>query len=177
MATMNNKKSILILSIIMIILESCKSWPSGAPEKTCPTLLPRHGGQPAKEANESPYMLEQSNSQYRPGDQILVVLKSPSNIPFKGLIVQALDPETGKTIGKFSQGTGLKVIDSCSAVTHSDNRNKKAANLVWNAPLNTGSVNHQGGLSGQVVFRGTVVRKYDTFFKGLISVVNPHVHV
>ena len=71
MAAMNNKKSILILSIIMIILESCKSWPSGAPEKTCPTLLPRHGGQPAKEANESPYMLEQSNSQYRPGDQIL----------------------------------------------------------------------------------------------------------
>ena len=56
------------------------------------------------------------------------------------------------------------------------NRNKKAANLVWNAPLNIGNVN-QGGLSGQVVFRGTVVRKYDTFFKGLISVVNPHVHV
>ena len=82
---------------------------------------------------------------------LLVVLKSPSNIPFKGLIVQALDPETGKSIfdfffissffdfnylfislnktkksilaiGKFSQGTGLKVIDSCSAVTHSDNR-------------------------------------------------------
>ena len=48
--------------------------------------------------------------------------------------------------------------------------------MVWNAPLNIGNVN-QGGLSGQVVFRGTVVRKYDTFFKGLISVVNPHVHV
>ncbi|OTF78493.1 Reeler domain containing protein [Euroglyphus maynei] len=125
MATINNqmKSSLLILSI-MIIIELCQSWPSGAPEKTCPTLLPRHGGQPAKESNESPYMIEQSNSQYRPGDQIKVVLKSPTNIPFKGLIIQALDPETGKTIGNFSQGIGLKLIDSCSAVTHSDNRNQ-----------------------------------------------------
>lgn len=63
-----------------------------------------------------------------------------------------------------------------SFLQNTKNRNKKAANLVWNAPLNIGNVN-QGGLSGQVVFRGTVVRKYDTFFKGLISVVNPHVHV
>ncbi|KAH7643859.1 ferric-chelate reductase 1 [Dermatophagoides farinae] len=170
----NFKSIILILSIITVIEEICQAWPSGAPEKTCPTLLPRHGGTPAKEANESPYMMEQSNSQYRPGDQIKVVLKSPTNIPFKGLIVQALDPETGKPIGNFSQGIGLKLIDSCSAVTHSDNRNKKAAILVWNAPR-SGTAGGGGGGGGHVVFRGTVVRKYDTFFKGLISLVNPHV--
>lgn len=45
-------------------------------------------------------------------------------------------------------------------------RNKKAAILVWNAP-----VNGQGGL---VVFRGTVVQKYEMFFKGLISLINPN---
>lgn len=54
---------------------------------------------------------------------------------------------------------------------HLENRNKKAAILVWNAPR-SGTA---GGGGGHVVFRGTVVRKYDTFFKGLISLVNPHV--
>ena len=66
-------------------------------EKTCSTLLPRHGGLPAKEATESPYILEQSSSTYQPGDQVKVVLKSPQNISFKGLLVQAVDPENGKS--------------------------------------------------------------------------------
>lgn len=160
------KYSFIVLFAIILAQETY-SWPSGAPEKVCSTLLPRHGGAPAKEANESPYMMEQSNSEYQPGDQIKVVLKSSTNSPFKGLIVQAIDPESGRTIGNFSQGKGLKTIDSCSAVTHSDNRNKKAAILVWNAP--------QQGQPGLVVFRASVVQKYDTFFKGLISLVNPNV--
>lgn len=57
---------------------------------------------------------------------------------------------------------------------HLENRNKKAAILVWNAPR-SGTAGGGGGGGGHVVFRGTVVRKYDTFFKGLISLVNPHV--
>lgn len=39
-------------------------------EKTCSTLLPRHGGTPAKEAQEAPYTVEQSASTYQPGDQV-----------------------------------------------------------------------------------------------------------
>lgn len=46
------------------------AWPSGAPEKVCSTLLPKHGTATAKQANESPFMMEQSNNEYRPGDQI-----------------------------------------------------------------------------------------------------------
>uniref|UniRef100_A0A834V9W9 Reelin domain-containing protein n=1 Tax=Sarcoptes scabiei TaxID=52283 RepID=A0A834V9W9_SARSC len=57
-------------------------------------------------------MMEQSNSHYKPGDQIKVVLKSPQNVPFRGLMVQAIDPESGQTIGSFSPGRGLKTIDS-----------------------------------------------------------------
>ncbi|KPM03647.1 Reeler domain containing protein 1 [Sarcoptes scabiei] len=160
------KNSIFFWLTISLCFYSVRTWPSGAPEKTCPTLLPRHSGTPAKEANESPFMMEQSNSHYKPGDQIKVVLKSPQNVPFRGLMVQAIDPESGQTIGSFSPGRGLKTIDSCSSVTHSDNRNKRAAILVWNAPTD--------GKEGHIIFRGTVVRKFDTFYKGLISLVNPN---
>ncbi|KAH9389111.1 hypothetical protein TYRP_008465 [Tyrophagus putrescentiae] len=150
---------------LLLLVDDTFSWPSGAPEKTCSTLLPRHGGTPAKEAQEGPYTLQQSTSSYQAGDQVKVVLRSPTNVSFKGLIVQAVDPESGKTIGSFAEGRGLKNIDSCSSVTHSDNRNKKSATLVWNAPK-TGN--------GSVIFRATVVQKYDTFFRGVISAVNPN---
>ena len=39
-------------------------------EKTCSTLLPRHGATQPKEAQDSPYTLEQTVSTYNPGDQV-----------------------------------------------------------------------------------------------------------
>ncbi|KAJ6223965.1 hypothetical protein RDWZM_002510 [Blomia tropicalis] len=156
-------KSCFIIFSLLSLANRIHSWPSGAPEKTCSTLLPRHGGTPAKEAQEAPYTVEQSASTYQPGDQVKVVLKSPTNTSFKGLLIQAVDPESGKTIGTFSEGKGLKLLDSCSSVTHSDNRNKRSATLVWNAPKSA---------PGSVIFRATVVQKYDTFYRGLISTLN-----
>lgn len=51
-----------------------------------------------------------------------VIIQAPEGYSFKGLILQAYDPNTNQPIGSFSSGRGLKTIDSCSAVTHTDRK-------------------------------------------------------
>jgi len=152
--------------IILGSISAVISWPSGAPEKTCDSLLPKHGENRAKSANSSPYILTQSHQEYEAGERIKVTLNAPKGASFKGLIVQAYDPHTNAVIGKFEAGTGLKTIDSCSAVTHTDRRGKRSATLVWTAP-NTSS--------GTVAFRGSIVQRFSEFFTGLQSSVDPNI--
>lgn len=90
----------------------------------------------------------------------LVVLKSPSGESFKGLMVHAYDPTTHQPLGTFIPGRGLKTIDSCAAVTHIDNRGKRSATLIWQAPADR---------SGKVSFIATVVQRYSEFYVGLHS--------
>ena len=89
-----------------------------------------------------------------------VSLRAAPGVPFKGLILQAFDPTTGELIGRFDPGRGLKTIDSCAAVTHSDRRGKRQATLIWEAPLNR---------QGRVGFRATVVQRFSEFWVGLES--------
>ncbi|XP_023216395.1 putative ferric-chelate reductase 1 homolog [Centruroides sculpturatus] len=79
---------------------------------------------------------------------------------FKGFMVQALDKETGKYIGKFIEAPGLAVMKECSAVSHSNPKPKIAVHLAWVAPNDH---------SGQVVFRATIVETKKVFYEGLQS--------
>lgn len=90
-----------------------------------------------------------------------VIVKGQPGLPFRGLMVQAYDPETGQTIGNFQQGRGLKVLEQCSAVTHMDRRGKRSATLLWDPP-------GQGG--GRVGFRGTVVKRYSEYYEGIDAI-------
>ena len=95
------------------------------------------------------------------------MVRGPQGTSFKGLMVQAVDENTNQPIGSFEGGRGLKLIDSCSAVTHSDNRGKRSATLVWNAP--------RGATPGRVAFKGTVVQRFSEFWTGLQSDVNSNI--
>lgn len=76
--------------------------------------------------------------------------------------MQATDVESQKPVGKFLPGKGLKTIDSCSAVTHSDRKAKKTATLVWEAPADQkGKIN--------VSFKATVVHKFDEYYMNIKS--------
>lgn len=79
--------------------------------------------------------------------------------------MQALN-EKGEPVGKFLAGTGLKLLDSCSAVTHSDREAKKTATLVWEAPSD---------LKGRetITFKGTVVHKFDEYYMNIKSSLAP----
>lgn len=75
--------------------------------------------------------------------------------------MQAIN-EKGEPIGKFLPGKGLKTLDSCSAVTHSDKEAKKTATLVWEAPSDLKS-------KEAVMFKATVVQKFDEFYMNIKS--------
>ena len=90
-------------------------------------------------------------------------LSSPSKTTFKGLLVQAIN-EKGEPVGKFLAGKGLKLLDSCSAVTHSDKEAKKTATLVWEAPADLKA-------KEAVMFKATVVHKFDQFYMNIKSTV------
>ena len=92
---------------------------------------------------------------------LAVTLSSPAKTNFKGLIVQALN-EKGEPKGKFLAGKGLKTLDSCSAVTHSDREAKKTATLVWEAPAELKS-------KEAFMFKATVVQKFDEFYTNIKS--------
>lgn len=65
-------------------------------------------------------------------------------------------------MGKFLAGKGLKALDSCSAVTHSDREAKKTATLVWEAPAELKS-------KEAVMFKASVVHKFDQFYMNIKS--------
>ena len=75
--------------------------------------------------------------------------------------MQALN-EKGEPKGKFLPGKGLKTLDSCSAVTHSDREAKKTATLFWEAPSDLKS-------KEAFTFRASVVVKMDEFYTGIKS--------
>lgn len=75
--------------------------------------------------------------------------------------MQAID-EKSEPVGKFLTGKGLKLLDSCSAVTHADREAKKTATLVWEAPGDWKSTR-------AVAFKATVVHKFDQFYTNIRS--------
>ncbi|XP_054153725.1 putative ferric-chelate reductase 1 [Oppia nitens] len=158
---------IIQFCLVVLLGTVVNSWPSGAPESVCNTLTPKHGESQARGAESSPYNLVQSHQDYVARDRIKVTLSAPQGQSFRGLIVQAYDPHTGAAIGKFEAGKGLKAIDSCAAVTHTDRRGKRSATLVWTAP--------ESGRGGNVAFRGTAVQSFSDFYTNLHSSVNPNI--
>lgn len=70
--------------------------------------------------------------------------------------------EAGEPKGKFLPGAGLKAIDSCSAVTHSDKEAKKTATLIWQAPDDLKA-------KEAIVFKATVVKKFDEIYTNIKS--------
>ncbi|KAG8191009.1 hypothetical protein JTE90_010867 [Oedothorax gibbosus] len=143
----------------MLLVGVVGAWPSGAPSKACDSLMPQHGANRPQSARSAPYTLVQSTDSYRPGDQVIVYVRG--SVPFKGLLIQAFDPRTNATLGEWVEGGGLKQLAECAAMSHADNRDKKAATLVWRAPTQHGNVR----------FRGTVVQQFNTFYHGLSATV------
>lgn len=149
-------------TILFLAPSISHAFPSGAPDHACKDLKPGHGVEPT--SGPAPFQLTaERDAVSAAGDQIKVTLGSSSGTTFKGLIVQAINSKD-EPIGKFLAGKGLKLIDSCSAVTHSDKEPKKTATLVWEAPADIKS-------SDKITFKATVVHKFDQFYSDIKSTV------
>ncbi|KAI1305267.1 putative ferric-chelate reductase 1 -like protein [Halotydeus destructor] len=156
---MYSKVAIFLLSASFA---SVQCWPSGAPEGACESMTPSHGNNRPKPPNGAPFVVSQSTGKYQPGDKVVVTVRG-HGASFKGLMVQAFDPNTFEVIGKFEPGRGLKMLDSCSSVSHSDRKGKRAATLVWQAPANK---------QGNVAFRATLVQRFSEYWAGIPATID-----
>jgi len=76
---------------------------------------------------------------YHPGQEVSVVIYPQgqhASKTFRGFFLQARDANSNEWIGEWVQSDNTKTIPECSAITHSDNRDKLGAKLVWKAPQN-----------------------------------------
>lgn len=59
---------LLLLLTITLVVSTCHTYPSGAPDSACKTLKPGHGADPSTSA--SPFELTQDKAQVEAGEQI-----------------------------------------------------------------------------------------------------------
>ncbi|RWS31487.1 putative ferric-chelate reductase 1-like protein, partial [Leptotrombidium deliense] len=116
------------------------SYPSGAPYDSCDSLSPERGHKaPSQPVAYAPFSVVASAKKFRPGERVGVeIFQRESKATFRGFLVQALDARTHRPIGQFVPTHGMKLLKECSSVSHSDNRPKRAVNLVWEAPYDYG---------------------------------------
>ncbi|KAL7286825.1 putative defense protein 3 [Trichogramma pretiosum] len=151
------------IAVLMMVLVAVSAFPDGGPVDACVKPKPNqpyHGQTKPQPASTNPYAIRASTDRYRPGTQVTVRVEGASN--FQGFFIQARDAQTNEWIGSFSKTANTKAHGECSAVTHSDPRDKKLATLVWNAPNNK---------QGSVYFTGTVLKDYGTYWVDVVSQV------
>lgn len=166
-AAMHLTLSAALLTIVAVCLTT--ALPDGAPTSVCETLTPSHGGIPGR-ATASPFSLRTEATAVHQGEKLTVYIDAqPPELMFGGFMLHALNADgLTEVIGSFvpiAGDTETKYI-TCgsiadSTVTHTHSQPKSAGKAFeWLAPAN---------FVGDVVFRGTVAQKYDTFWVGVES--------
>lgn len=129
-----------LLLLLVLLLHGTVAFPDGAPADTCVKQRanqPNHGKARPQPAHTNPFEVVASAQSYHPGQQISVViyaLDEHSSKTFRGFFLQARDANSNEWIGEWEQSDNTKTIPECSAITHSDNRDKLGAKLIWKAP-------------------------------------------
>ncbi|XP_037944104.1 putative defense protein 3 [Teleopsis dalmanni] len=113
-------------------------FPNGAPADACVKKRvnqPHHGEARSQPLHTNPFEVVASAQYYHPGQEISVVIyPRDQNKLFRGFLIQGRDVESNEWIGEFIQSENTNSIPECSAITHSDNRDKLGAKFIWKAP-------------------------------------------
>lgn len=129
-----------LLLLLVLLLHGTVAFPDGAPADTCVKQRanqPNHGKARPQSPDTNPFEVVATAQSYHPGQQISVViyaLDQHSSKTFRGFFLQARDANSNEWIGEWEQSDNTKTIPECSAITHSDNRDKLGAKLIWKAP-------------------------------------------
>lgn len=130
-----------ILALVILLGSAAEAFPDGAPADTCVKQRanqPNHGKARSQPAETNPFEVVADSQTYHPGQQISVVVypQSGHGPVFRGFFLQARDAHSNEWIGEWVQSDNTKTIPECSAITHSDNKDKLGAKLIWKAPQN-----------------------------------------
>nr|WP_207290970.1 reeler domain-containing protein [Acinetobacter baumannii]MBO0619159.1 hypothetical protein [Acinetobacter baumannii] len=151
-----------VLIGVFLLACNCYAYPTGAPPAACKSLIPTHrvivDGRPTSDV----YQPQTGESPYK----LTAVVNSDSSVTltlsgevFKGFVFRSFDENDDPINGQFVSGRGLRTLNCDSyrdTITHRNPRGKSNLNLVWHPP---------SGYEGTVIFRGSVVKNYSTFWK------------
>ncbi|XP_076355010.1 putative ferric-chelate reductase 1 homolog [Tachypleus tridentatus] len=152
-------------------LPKCSTLNSGDQPQACKNIIPKHGESPQQ--SPSPYILSGKIKPGSNGDVVQVTLSASEGERFKGFLLQAhLKDDPSHIIeGSFIEND-MSLVINCntekSAVTHKNTKEKRKFTTTWMPPAN---------FNGEVVFRGTVLKDFKTFWINIdsppLSIVGP----
>ncbi|XP_016307456.1 putative defense protein 3 [Sinocyclocheilus anshuiensis] len=141
--------------VILQVLTSVLSYPSGAPT-ACVDMMPRHGGVQPK-PNPAPYTIHPSSTTFQTGKPITVVIKGPD---YSSVLLEARSGFDSKATGTWqTPPTNTKFL-ACSgnqqgAITHANTNIKNNSTVyTWIPPAT----------AKNVVFLATVAQQHTVFW-------------
>jgi len=126
--------------LIVLCVSSIHTLPNGAPETTCYSLLPFHGGGSISPLqSQSLFSIKPQNTAVGQGQILRIEIQgSIQHLSFKGFMIHARTLN-GKIVGKFAASAdGLVKLINCdgneNTATHSNTNPKVDFGLDWQAP-------------------------------------------
>ncbi|CAL4129978.1 unnamed protein product, partial [Meganyctiphanes norvegica] len=168
--------SILLLCLLSHGVGNVMSYSTGAPPTACLELMPKHG-RFAPEFSDPPYRILTDVVSINGTQLIKIVLQAIQVEEYswktiKGFVLQARKLDSQELVGAFSfqdrRDNGMPgdirymgcEYGSSAAVTHTNKRPKTELYLTWEP---------SGYYEGDVVFVGTFVQSFNTFWIGVKS--------
>lgn len=154
------KLSLSILLLGNLLPTIVVGYSSGAPRKTCFSMVPGHPNT-ARQNSQPPYEIWPSSA----GKRVRLILGSSEGLPYQGFFIVARDLDNGRYVGEFSNLPRLTKHVQCSegfnnAVTHVSKEDKRNMEFDWQAP---------DDYEGTVVFNSTFLQDYATYWIGVES--------
>merc|ERR1712050_290880 len=152
----------LVTVTSLSLLERTASFSMGAPDSACAQMTPGH-------AHDSQTGLPPANftlrkNRVRPGEMIGIELATTGDSQFKGFIIQAREvKQKDRQVGSFVVSGDDASYMTCgrgihNSITHRKSNGKSSVKAKWRAPTD---------FEGDVVFRYTCLKEYQTFWVGL----------
>lgn len=132
----------MIFILLISIFARVHAYSSGAPEKVCNTMMPKHGGGILPQASAPSYKITTKPNNLG----ILVTIESPE-APFEGFMLQARDPQ-GNIVGTFDPIDNFARTMNCdgssdNSLTHTSANQKENLKIQW----------HPNGYEGPLIFK------------------------
>jgi len=147
---------------ILSLIDRTNSFSMGAPDSACTQMTPGHAHN--SQTGLAPANLTVTKNIVLPGKMIGIELASTDDSLFKGFIIQARDvKQKDRQIGSFVVSGDDASYMTCgrgihNSITHRKSNGKSSVKAQWLAPKD---------FDGEVVFRYTCLKGYETFWVGL----------
>jgi len=160
MLTFNQLLVTIVTALSMI--ERTSSFSMGAPDSACVEMKPGHSHK--AQTGSPPANFTLSSNTVQPGQMLDVELAAIGDSQFKGFIIQArsvqqIDQQIGSFVVSGDDATPMTCGRGIhNTITHRRSNGKSSVKAKWQAPSD---------FDGEVVFRYTCLKEYQTFWVGL----------